>query len=173
MPNPSYTKRDDRYKWFIRDAVMNKLYARMDTLLKEDVKEIAVENCKLIGATHLSFAFNGEFYNADSTDGPHIRQKLHPSLIPRAERLDKEFGHALTTEKVKVRGYLASMLAYSPYPGDYLLLLPQAIHATVKQSITTGDWSPTLSSEKITSFMAKHGSNYELIRQRLALNLIL
>ena len=165
--------RNDIYKVHLKKAIMDNLFSRMDELYGQDTLKLALDNNQLMGYSHRSYVFNGEFYNHEVDDGPPIRQKLHPSLVPRAKQLDQEFGHPLTVEKVKVGGYLSSVLAYSPYPGDYLALLPPSLHGIVKTTILTIDWAPHLSPEKIAMFMAKHGSHYELIRQRLALNLIL
>ena len=160
------------YKLVIRESIMDALYTKMEGLAHKEMYELIGRNAAKRGYYHYSFAFNGVFYNVDSSDGPPVRQRLDISLIPDMVAYLEEFGHPLELEKAKVSGYLSSMLAYSPLPGDYLLLLPSALHAVV-QSAVRCDWSTDLSPEKIATFMDKYRPGYELIRLRMATNLIL
>jgi hypothetical protein len=166
-------RKDDRYKWAIHNAVLTALFSKMVKLHDEEVHKLAVQNLELLGYTHLSFAFNGQFYSVDGTEGPPVRQRLHPSLVCQAIKMEAEFGHPLAYERSIAANYLSSVLAFSQHPGDYLLLLPGALTSTVKQAIVCSDWSTTLTPEKIAAFKAKHQKSYDLIRNRLALNLIL
>jgi hypothetical protein len=166
-------KRDDRYKWAIHKAVMTALFTKMEKIHAEEVNKLAVQNFEIMGYTHLSFAYNGQFYSVDGTEGPPVRQRLHPSLVSQAIHMEAEFGHPLAYERSIAANYLSSVLAFSQYPGDYLLLLPGALTPVVSQAIVCSDWSTTLTPEKMAAFKAKHQKGYELIRNRLALNLLL
>lgn len=160
------------YKLVIRETIMVALFTKMAELADSELANLIRRNTAMMGYTHQSFAYNGKFYNVDYTQGPPVRQRLHPPLLPEMKSYLEEFGYPLDMEKARVGGYLSSMMAYSPYPGDYLLLLPSALHAVVQAAVTC-DWSTSLTPEKIASFMAKYRTGYELIRQRMAINLIL
>lgn len=160
------------YKLVIKEAIMEALYSKMVSLASKEMYDLVRRNTAKCSYFHHSFVYNGEFYNIDVDEGPPIRQKLHPELVKDMLYFLEEYGHPLYIEKARVEGYLTSMLAYSPLPGDYLLLLPAALHAVVRSAVTC-DWSTELSPEKIASFMAKYGAGYERVRHRMAINLIL
>lgn len=162
------------YKLVIREAIMAALFTKMANLAQTELHNLIRRNALVSNYTHLSFAYNGKFYSMEPEylPSPPIRQRLHPSLLGDMKYYLDEFGYPLEMEKTRVEGYLTSMLAYSPLPGDYLLLLPAALHAVVQGAVTC-DWSTDLSPEKIASFMAKYQSGYDLLRQRMAINLIL
>ncbi len=168
MPAPSVN-----YKVHLRTQLLSALFDPVFRMHDDDLDKILVRNTVKQGYFHYSFAFNGKFYSMDGEEGPKVRQKLHDDLVPTMREYLKEYGHELDMEKAKVAAYITSMTAFTPCPGDYLLLLPEALRAVVQASLETIDWSSSLSPEKITEFVTKYQSGYDTIRQRLALNLLL
>lgn len=179
-------REDNRFKWHIRDAVLNALYipvedhyhVAIDDLVKRNTMKLQQHDMALHksvqpGHTHRSFAYNGKFYNLEQTDGPPVRNRVHPELEAEVKTCTTHYEQILNYEKTLVAGYLTAMLSESRHPGDYLPLLPQSLHDPLKRCIAWEDWSVKLSQEKIDAFLAKHQPRYDLIRQRMATNLIL
>lgn len=162
----------EHYKWEIRGAIVRHLYEAHTKEMDEQLAVIINANCSVMNYSHPSFGFNGRFYTMSSTNGPLIHQKLHPFLENKMREYEHQLYYADKLERARIEGYVNSVTSISDLPGDYLLLLPSALHAVV-QGLITCDWSTSLSPEKIASFMAKYQSGYDAVRQRLALNLIL
>lgn len=173
MPSfPSFQRQDNRFKWAIRDAILTELFKPVEEAIDEQMLDLIKRNARLQNYAHLSFAYNGKFYTFEETQGPPVRQRLHDSLLAETQALIAEKEQVLY-ERLIANSYLTSVLAVSNAPGDYLSLLPGALHGAVKRVITCLDWSPSLSAEKIAAFKAKYQQGYELLRQRMAFNLIL
>lgn len=169
---PGFQRQDNRFKWLIRDAILNDLFKPVEEAHNEQMLDLIKRNARLQNYVHLSFAYNGKFYTFEETQGPPVRQRLHDSLLDETKALIDEKDQ-VALEKLLAESYLTSVLAVSNVPGDYLALLPGALHGAVKRVVTCLDWSPSLSAEKIAAFKAKHQRGFDLLRQRMAFNLIL
>lgn len=179
-------KQDDRYKWGIRDFIIDYLYKPVQTIRDNELKRLILLNCYVLtkedrdkgkvdaGHAHASFGFNGKFYNIDIGEGPPVRNKVHKSLVDEVKTLVQTYDiDILGHEKALVSGYITSMLSFSRSPADYLLMLPQPLHSVVKHAVST-DWAwHEKTPEQCEFFVSKYQKGYELIRQRLAFNLIL
>lgn len=179
-------KDDFRYKWAIRDALLTALYAPVqaerDALLLDLIKcncvllsqdDLAKHGAVQLGHQHPSFAYNGKFYTFEPSEGPPVRNRVHPTLMPEVAEVIKRFDFdILLHEKTLVTGYLTSMLSYSHAPADYLPVLPSALHGTLQQTVSC-DWTRvTKTEEGVTAFLSKYQKGYDLMRQRMAFNLI-
>lgn len=172
-------------KWVIRDKLLAELYKpveaarddalcnlikRNSTLLQsQDIKEHgAVQD----GHEHLSFAYNGKFYTMNG-HGPIVRNKVMPELLAEVREWSEYYEvQVLTEEKTRISGFLDSVFSFSPAAGDWLALVPDAFQAIMRSVIITPNWEPMSTPEAHAAFLAKHQARFDLIRQRLAFNLI-
>ena len=168
------------FKTVLRDEILNHLYEPLYKQRNSEILQIAMDNNSLMNYFHLSFAYNGEFFNVMDTEGPTIRQKLHPSLEPSVQVLQKEYTDILIYERGVIHSYLNSVLSKSSYVKDYLMLFPKSLEQVVinvlkKQELTYIP-NPTdnrLSPEMVEEFLKKYQRGYNMLVHRIAMNLIL
>lgn len=172
-------------KWAIRDFLLLELYNPVEERKQRDTKVLVEKNVVLLQAEdmqlhkkvlpehfHRSFAYNGQFYSIEQDSGPRNRNWLHKSLEPEMQEFLTHYGN-VTEERLMVSGFFDSMLATFPAPGDWLQILPQTLHEPLQAYVTAPSWDPVKTPAEIDAFMAKHKPRYDLIRQRMAINLIL
>lgn len=156
-----------------RKYYIEQLYAPVLKASDIEITGLIQQNCALTHETHSSFAYKGQYYNKDWRPAPPHRPKLHDKLVPAVESWLREFGRDIEMEQRLIDGYLRSITAFDKQPKNWLPLLPPDTHQYVRVLFATDDWETDLSSEKIEAFLAKYQTGYDLIRKRLALNLLL
>lgn len=181
-------KPDPPAKWVLRDRLLGELYKPVEEQKSVEIRALILQNCaanqaqdiKDFGSiqeahTHLSFAFNGEFFSLEGV-GPPVRNRVYPNMLP-VVRAHVEFYKQIDQECMLVKGYLDSVFSFSSSPGDWIRLLPDTLQPVLRANILYNPQAPELWEELRTpqeceAFIEKRRSGFNLIRQRLATNLI-
>lgn len=177
-------------KWVLRDRLLDELYNPVIDNRTTELADLIERNTALLirddqamkvinpGHFHRSFAYNGKFYSTSADDGPPVRNRVHADLMREVKEHVEFYEGILQSERLLVSGYLDSVFSFSASPGDWIKLLPETIQPTLRANIVVTPeteatiWDPVRSSGAHEAFLAKRQKGFELIRQRLARNLI-
>jgi hypothetical protein len=173
-------------KWVIRDRLLTELYKPVEESLAEEITSLITRNVLLLGMEdmkvhkrvlpehfHRSFAYNGNFYTVEIDAGPPVRNRLHSSL--EGEMVQHEaYCIQVDEERARISGFFDSMLAFSPAPADWIRILPESLQAALRGMLAdTTSWVELRTPQEISAFLEKHKPRFDLIRQRMATNLLL
>lgn len=128
------------------------------------VEEIVPKHIVLTGSKY--FTRNGEhhpYYIVD--DAPVIQ--LHPSLC---EAFDERYDQLRQMEELEGNYYeylLRDLVANSGSLSDFYVLLPEAMHETIRSlGLKTPDEPTSVSSEQVVEFREKHAEAISMFKRR-------
>lgn len=128
------------------------------------VEEIVPKHKALTGSVY--FTRNGEHYPAYILDDAPVIQ-LHPSLC---EAFDERYDQLRQMEELEGNYYeylLRDLVANSGSLSDFYVLLPEAMHETIRSMVTSANDVPTsVSSEQIVEFREKHAEAISMFKRR-------
>lgn len=164
---------DPKAKGLIRQSIINYLYRPVDTKLQEKLHKIILDNTRLGSFSHQSFLYKGELYQWDSRTPPRNSNRLMPDMIPVMNAYLDEKNELDQWERPMATGYITAALNASNIIGDYLLLLPDALHHPLQGMFDPSEnWSPEMTQAQAQEFISKHRASYNAVKQRLVWNLI-
>ena len=165
---------DPRTKMQIRDLLFSFLYTIVEKQFKHRLDTLITRNTVITGATHKSFSYRGEVYSADQTAPPRRMNRLSPKLVPEMDNYLRELKQLNEYEVPFVVGYINRVLNSSNDLHDYLRLFPQSIHPPIEKLIASYPHRTThLTNEEVQGIQDNNAQSISLIKQRMAINLII
>ena len=165
---------DPRTKQQIKEALYDFLYTPVEKQFKLRLDTLIIQNTLLGGHRHKSFSYKGVTYNCDVTHPPRKMNRLLPQLQPAMDEYLNELKLLNETELPFVIGFINQVLNASNDLGDYLRLLPESVHFPVERLLATCPCKmQNLSEETVAEFRKKNEASLQLMKQRLAINLII
>lgn len=159
-------------KYLIKIRIWSVLFASVENALDEQLNLIATKNCQLQGLSHKSFLYKGVRFNADTTSPPLRSNKLAPSLKPEMEDYLSKVNEYRNYEENLIIGYITMILNLCKHPRDCLRLLPSGLHAHI-ESLLSDCTESTLDEETVQEVLKKNQKPFQMIKERMALNLLL
>ena len=127
------------------------------------VEEIVPKHTALTGSKY--FTRNGGNYQTVLGDAPVIQ--LHPSLC---EAFDERYDQLRQMEELEGNYYeylLRDLVANSGSLSDFYVLLPEAMHETIRSiGLKAADVPTSVSSEQIVEFREKHAEAIAMFKRR-------
>lgn len=127
------------------------------------VEDIVPKHKALTGFTY--FTRNNNHYPTVLSEAPVIQ--LHPSLC---EAFDERFDQLRQMEELEGNYYeylLRDLVANSGSLSDFYVLLPEAMHETVRSMVTSASDVPiSVSSEQVVEFREKHAEAIAMFKRR-------
>lgn len=128
------------------------------------LEEIVPKHKALTGSVY--FTRNGEHYPAYILDDAPVIQ-LHPSLC---EAFDERYDQLRQMEELEGNYYeylLRDLVANSGSLSDFYVLLPEAMHETIRSmGLKTHDEPISVSSEQIVEFRKEHAKAISMFKRR-------
>lgn len=126
-------------------------------------EEIVPKHTALTGSKY--FTRNEGNYPNVLEDAPVIQ--LHPSLC---EAFDERYDQLRQMEELEGNYYeylLRDLVANSGSLSDFYVLLPEAMHETIRSMVTSANDVPTsVSSEQVVEFREKHAEAIAMFKRR-------
>lgn len=183
MPFQSTLDKSVRPK--IRHALMLHLYYQENEAMRQTLRDIIQENCTIEGHTLFGFHYMFMWYDLGSVPGAGystnppgrgVHIPLHRSLH---ERMDAWLANKRKVEKEEqhiVIGYFTAVLNMSDSAYDWLKLLPDEVHKPIHDQrawgVLTNIPPPILTNAQVEAFYQKQERFLNVLKGRLALNLI-
>lgn len=165
---------DPRIKQQIKDMLYNTLYAPVQEQFRKRLEALIYRNTVLMGASHKSFVYKGVTYSCDSTPPPRRKTRLHPQLKDEIEEYDRDVKHLNDTELPYVLGFINQVLNSSNDLCDYLRILPESLHDSIRKLIATYPCrAQKLTEDTVHSLQERNEEVIRLIKERMVLNLLL
>lgn len=175
-----FTRLDPRVKLIIKNSIEHYLYAPVQKVFDKQIERMVLENCRKQRLPHRHFVYKAETYNTEDRSNPMPLRKnrLLAEFHEAMEELLLEQQSIHQEEKPYVCGYITLVLNASNAPGDWLRLFPDTTHMAIKKVFETGDikldWYHTeLAEEKVAQLREQHAQMILMMKQRMAINLIL
>lgn len=159
-------------KYLIKTRIWGVLFTPVENALDAQLDLIATKNCQLQGLSHKSFLYKGVRFNADITGPPLRSNKLAPSLKPEMEDYLSKVNEYRDYEENVITGYITLVLNLCKHPRDCLRLLPSGLHAHI-ESLLNNCTESDLDEETVQETLKKNQKPYQMIKERMALNLLL
>lgn len=162
----------------IRDEVLHFLYTKDAESAATTLSDILQENCTLTNTTTLALTFHGKVYQPSHAPKRLIAPPIHPSLNDRMLAYVKDRTLIEREEKLIIKNLLTAILNTSDCVDDWLKLLPPAVHSPVElqrlyyPAISPPESEPILTFDMIEAFERKQERFLNMLKGRLALNLI-
>lgn len=165
---------DPRTKQNIKEALYEALYGPTQKQLKDRIDDLIIRNTLIGRHSHKSFIYKGAVYNCDNTHVPLKKNRLDPSLKDKMEEYLAEVRHLNENEVPFVLGFINQVLNSSDCLPDYLKLLPDTLHTPIRELATTCPChTSVLNTERVALLREKNRSAIDLMKQRMALNLLI
>lgn len=161
-------------KYRIKDAIHKHLYDPVYKRLNNAINELIVKNTLLKKYSHKSFIYKGEFYSYDSAPPPRKMNQLDWSLRDAMDEYLQERKKLNEQEIPFVLGYITQVLNATNCFENYLQLFPDCLHAIIQEFIEICPYHNShLSQETIEAIKQKNETSIQLLKQRMAINLLL
>ena len=174
---------DPRTKMQIRDLLFSFLYTTVEQSFKHRLESLIMHNTVIIGATnklagigdtHKSFIYRGEIYSMDKSTPPRKMNRLSPKLVPDMDKYLRELKQLNEYEVPFVVGYINRVLNSSNDLYDYLRMFPKSIHPPIEKLIASYPHRAThLTDEEVQGILDNNTQSISLIKQRMAINLVI
>ena len=165
---------DPRAKTQIKDSLYNYLYTPVLNHFKNRIDVLVTRNSLLGGFSHKHFVYKGELYNIESRPPPLQKNRLLPQLRADVEEYLEDLKQLNQHEIPYVVGFLNQVLNSSNDLCDHLRILPESVHYPLEQLIATCPCKNyRLTEEKVKQIQERNQSSIDLLKQRLAQNLLL
>lgn len=165
---------DPRTKQQIKDILYRLLYDPVQRNFKTQLEGIITKNAILGRMSHASFFYRGELYSCDAAPPPRKANRLLPQMVPIMDTYLAEMKELNDKEVPYVLGYINQVLNSTNTLTDYLRLLPESVHGPLKEIISTCPCcTQKLSAETVSALIEKNQNPISMIKQRMAINLII
>lgn len=165
---------DPKTKLQIKDALYAFLYAPVTKQFKARIETLIARNTILGGYSHKHFVYKGIIYNGDTTTPPMKKNRLVVQLRDPMEEYLRDRDELNNVELPFVLGFINQVLNSSNSLSDYLKVLPEAVHAPIRELLTTCPCRmDVLGPDKAEQMKHKNQSSIDLMKQRLVLNLLI
>lgn len=165
---------DPRTKSLIKDALYDYLYLPVQRQFKARIETLITRNTVMGGYSHKHFVYKGVVYSAEATPPALKKNRLMPALRADMEEYLRDLHMLNNNELPYVIGFINQILNASNDLTDYLRALPESVHYPLEQlQATCPCRSTSLSDEKIEQLKVKNKDSIDLMKQRLARNLLI
>ena len=165
---------DPKTKSQIKDALYDFLYLPVQRQFKGRIDTLITRNTVMGGYSHKHFVYKGVLYSAEATPPALKKNRLVPTLRTDMEEYLRDLHELNNTELPYVIGFINQILNASNDLTDYLRVLPESVHYPLNQLMATCPCRATsLNDEKVDAIKAKNKSSIDLMKQRLARNLLI
>lgn len=165
---------DPKTKQQLKDALYAVLYDPVQRQFQRRKEAIIGQNTLLGQYAHNSFAYKGTLYSADQNKPPRKANRLLPQMVPAMEAYLGELKALNEQEVPYVLGYINQVLNASNDFDDYLRLLPESLHNVIRQfQASCPCHNHNLPEETVQEFRQRNAASLNLMRQRMAINLII
>lgn len=158
-------------KYSIKQNLIDTLYTPVERDLKKRLKAIAEQNCRLLGASHLSFSYKGTVFNTEHTLPPRYSNRLHSSLYGVMCEYLHEREQIDAYEKPLVIGGINHLLNSANNFEDVLLVLPASLYSDLGD-FTQAKAKDRLTQEELEKLKETLKPAITLMKERMALNLL-
>lgn len=164
---------DPHLKKNMKEQVLHIMYTPYLEQRKRRLMSLVARNQVLQGTGYEMFSFRGITYGLIPV-GTHVKPKLHPELHHAMQEWIAEAHHVRDHERPYVDSYIALVLNSSDSARDWLRLLPEVFHTPILAYLNQAPPGPCeLSDEQIATIKTKNLPSIDLMRQRMARNLLL
>lgn len=151
---------------FLYDPVQKQFKARLDSLIQR--------NTVILGAGHTSFTYKGNLYSNDPKAPPRKLNRLVPQLAAEMDSYLHDLKQLNDQEVPYVLGFINQVLNSSNDLHDYLRVLPSSLHQPIQQLIASCPCrTKRLTEEQVQEMQAKNQHYIDLVKQRMATNLLI
>lgn len=160
----------------IRDVLHHYLYRPVLLKLERELDAIIVANNQIIRSSYECFMYRNELYKKSTFKGlpPRPSNRLDKSLFERMDKYIDTVGDLNQYEMPYVMGFVNQVLNSSDDLMDYLRVFPKLLHSPLQEMIDSCPCKNTkLAPETVADMQHRNHENIELIKQRLAYNLLL
>lgn len=166
--------RDPKTKTKIKIAIYEQLYDPVADTFMERLKSIIFRNTAEGKFTHPSFRYKGEIYKWGDETPPLKSNPLLPQFIPEMDSYLKDVRDINEKEISYVLGYVNQVLNSSNSLQDYLRLLPDSLHNTIRNMADSSLLNKcNLSEESVQTIQHNNHDAIMMMKHRMALNLII
>jgi hypothetical protein len=161
----------------VRDAILSYLYEKDTEMAHDILSGIIDEHCKLTGSRDRAFMYLNRVHQPALAPKRLLAPDLHPDLYERMNAYLLDRMRVEREEKLVVKNLLTAVMNASDSPEDWARLLPPALSLVVPKIM----WDIRVSSilpiahmtdEQIEAWQAKQERALNILKGRLALNLI-
>lgn len=163
---------DPKTKIMIKDALCHALYDGVRKEFHDRITDLILKNTLALHSGHRSFMYKNQFYNSENTI-PLVKNRLLPQFKPVMDQYLKDLSELNDNELTHVIGYINQVLNSSNQFGDYLRLLPESLHPVIHRMASYYPChNKKLSEDKVITLQQKNQKPIEMIKVRLAQNLL-
>ena len=164
---------DPRTKQKVFTRITEFIYKPVKESFDARLNEIVLANAKILSNGQAAFRYKGTPYYI-KLPLPKPLCDLHESLHEKLENLLTDIEEVTEGEIPKVNSYLKDVLNYSSNFPDYLKLLPETVHAPIKDMIAECPCHTSgLNSDVVESIQNRNTLPIELMKRRMVRNLLL
>lgn len=166
------TPQDPRLKLRMKQAILEIMYRPYFDRRHQQLQHLVARNCVLQHDQTPSFTYRGQQYGVMQV-GVRVRPKLHADLHHEMDRMVKENDQITMKERPYVDNYIALVLNTSPHAKDWLALMPDTFQAPIRALLAAYPTEATiLNQSKVESILQQNQEAIQLMKQRMARNLI-
>lgn len=159
-------------KKMIKDALYDYLYKPVQNHYESKLHSIINRNTILLKSGSKHFVYKGITYSTEEDKLPLLKQRLDTSFYKEMDSYLADLSNLNNNELPYVLGFINQVLNSSESLKDYLMLLPEAATNPIK-NMECPCKARILPEEIIDGIKAKNTKAVNLIKQRLALNLLM
>lgn len=165
---------DPRTKQMIKDMLYAFLYEPVQRQFKQRLDILINRNTVITGATHASFTYKGTLYTNDQASPPRKLTRLVPALHPEMDAHLAELRQLNDREVPYVLGFITKVLNSSNDLHDYLRVFPNSLHQPIEALIASCPCrTKRLTEAEVVEMQTKNQQSIDLVRQRMATNLLI
>lgn len=161
----------------IKYDIKTQLYHHLfDPVLRDIQKQIAAigtKNGLLWGTSEKHFSYKGSTYLVNDVPIPRKFLRLHKSLFDTMDSL-LEFQNKFSyEEEIIITNFITRVLNSSKNPHDFLKMFPSAVHHVIQDLVEASPTNlPSISEEELQAVVLSSQKPIQLMKERMALNLL-
>lgn len=170
----SVSRLDPKTKQAIKRNLEATIYDNTRRREQTKLRDISTKNMVLCQFPHNSFSYKGEYYNFEQEPLRYKNQRLMAELQPLMDTWLADKKHVEFTEAPFINGLFNKVLNISNSIEDYLLLLPDCMHRSIRiLELPAESMLPReLSDELVTEFKTIHADWILMLKKRMILDLV-
>jgi hypothetical protein len=165
---------DPKTKQAIKRNLEGTIYDNTRRREQTKLQAISTKNMVLCQFPHNSFSYKGEYYNFEPEPLRYKNQRLMAELQPLMDAWLADKKHVEFTEAPFINGLFNKVLNTSNSIEDYLLLLPECMHRSIRiLELPAEAMLPReLSDDRVTEFKNAHADWILMLKKRMILDLV-
>lgn len=158
---------------FIELAMQN-LYARVTSLMNTKLKVIINKNSTLFGNGQVAFIHKNEVYSLDPLTRIYKNlNRLHPDCVIEMSEYLNEWKFLFEYEEPMIKGILIKTVNTFHNIIDYKYILPSTIHPVIDEVFSNHKEESYVIDPNALAFIEQNTTNINLIKYKIASNLLL